>query len=815
MHTDEDLDAASQRYARLLLFMFVILAFCMVSIGYLYVKDHEAQYRERAMREVSAIAALKAAELVRWRTERLADAEVHFHNATFAELVARSLEGSGDERAQEQLRGWLEHVRRAYHYDHIYLTNTEGRLRMAVMDKSSGKGMIAHIGAAVATDRVSFLDFHKDTADGADHLSVVVPVREASGSGKPLGMLYLGIDPRNYLYPFIESWPTPSRTAETLLVRRDGDHVLFLNELRFQKNTALSLRIPLDNSDVAAVKAVLGQEGTVEGRDYRGVAVIASLHRIPDSPWFLVARMDTEEALEPAHQALWLVSGLVALLLVAAAVAVAFTLRRQRSRFHEARNSAAEALAASMARHRSVTQSASTAIITADADGLITGWNPAAERIFGYAETEVIGLALETLMPERYRQQHNSGMVRVADGGANSMLFRTVELDGLTRSGDEFPMELTLSRWETTSGAFVTGIVRDISRRRQGEQALRESEEIFRHFMEFSPMYVFFNDVNLRTLRLSRNFEKLLGKPMEEMIGRSMDELFHYEFAKNIVENDTRVMREGRSITVTEEFRGRYYLTTRFPIIIDGKPRYLAGYTTDITERKHAQESSRQAHEQLRQLTVQMNTRHEAEYSLLSRELHDEFGQLLTSLKMDLSWLSIRLGEDKQELRQKVALSMALVDASVESVHRIAARLRPRILDDLGLVSAIDWLVQDCREHTGINAEFVANAEVSSLDLERSTAVFRIVQESLSNIVRHSEAKCVVISLDCEDGWLRLEIRDDGKGLLEEKLTNHESIGLLGMRERALAAGGELELSSVVGKGTMVVLRLPLAREVA
>lgn len=406
-------------------------------------------------------------------------------------------------------------------------------------------------------------------------------------------------------------------------------------------------------------------------------------------------------------------------------------------------------------------------------------------------------------------------MARFADGGAYNMLFRTVELDGLTRSGDEFPMELTLSRWETTSGAFFTGIVRDITRRRQGEQALRESEEIFRHFMEFSPMYVFFNDANLRTLRLSRNFEKLLGKPMEEMIGKSMDELFQSEFAKNIVENDARVMREGRSITVTEEFRGRYYLTTRFPIIIDGKPRYLAGYTTDITEHKHAEESSRQAHDQLRQLTMRMNTRHEAEYSLLSRELHDEFGQLLTSLKMDLSWLAARLVGDAPELRQKVALSMALVDASVESVHRIAARLRPRILDDLGLVSAIDWLVQDCRERTGINAEFVANAQVSSLDLERSTAVFRIVQESLSNIVRHSEAKCVDISLDCEDGWLRLEIRDDGKGLLEEKLTNHESIGLLGMRERALAAGGELELSSVVGKGTMVVLRLPLAREVA
>ena len=244
-----------------------------------------------------------------------------------------------------------------------------------------------------------------------------------------------------------------------------------------------------------------------------------------------------------------------------------------------------------------------------------------------------------------------------------------------------------------------------------------------------------------------------------------------------------------------------------------GEVAHFIAVKEDISERKRAEDSARLAHQQLRQLATQLNRMHEAESGLLSRELHDEFGQMLTSIKMDLSWLASRLGEAHPDLKKKVDASLGLVDASVKSVRSIAARLRPRILDELGLLSAIDWLVQDFRERSGIDSAFVADAKVGALSPERSTAVFRIVQESLSNIARHADAKCIDVSLHEAEGWLTLEIRDDGKGVRQDETSGYESIGLLGMRERALAAGGELLFDSVLGRGTVVTLRLPIAEQ--
>ena len=246
-----------------------------------------------------------------------------------------------------------------------------------------------------------------------------------------------------------------------------------------------------------------------------------------------------------------------------------------------------------------------------------------------------------------------------------------------------------------------------------------------------------------------------------------------------------------------------------------GEVAHFIAVKEDISERKRAEDSARLANQQLRQLATQLNRMHEAESGLLSRELHDEFGQMLTSIKMDLSWLASRLGEAHPDLKRKVDASLGLVDASVKSVRSIAARLRPRILDELGLLSAIDWLVQDFRERSGIDSAFVADAKVGTLSPERSTAVFRIVQEALSNIARHANAKCIDVSLHEEDGWLTLEVRDDGKGVTEDEKTGYESIGLLGMRERALAAGGTLVFDSVLGRGTVVTLRLPIAESLA
>ena len=306
------------------------------------------------------------------------------------------------------------------------------------------------------------------------------------------------------------------------------------------------------------------------------------------------------------------------------------------------------------------------------------------------------------------------------------------------------------------------------------------------------------------------------------LLGRGRDELARQPMSRFVVSEDRELYRRqlGRSgeaqlfdlrLQCRNGTRFWAHLKLVFVQKEGGLPLYRV-VMSDITERKRAEDSARQAHDQLRQLTIRINAMHEAESHLLSRELHDEFGQMLTGLKLDLAWLASELGEENRELKQKIASSIALVEASVRSVRSIAARLRPRILDELGLVPAIEWVVQDFRERSGIDAEVVSNTRARMLSPEQATAVFRIVQESLTNALRHAHAQRIDLSLHATRSRLTLEVRDDGKGIGENAQSSYESIGLLGMRERALAVGGELTLEGVLGKGTVVRLRLPLAQ---
>jgi hypothetical protein len=208
-------------------------------------------------------------------------------------------------------------------------------------------------------------------------------------------VIVLRIDPATYLYPFIQQWPTPSRTAETLLIRREGDEALFLNDLKFRKNSALSLRVPLDKGDMPAVKAALGQEGIVEGDDYRGVRVIADVRGVPDSPWFLVARMDVTEVNAPLRERLWMIIGLVATLLFGAGAGVGLIWRQQRLRFFRTRLAAAEALRKSESLYRLLADHMTETVWVMDMNFKMTYISPSVKKLRGYTLEELQQLTLD------------------------------------------------------------------------------------------------------------------------------------------------------------------------------------------------------------------------------------------------------------------------------------------------------------------------------------------------------------------------------------------------------------------------------------
>ncbi|HUT43474.1 MAG TPA: cache domain-containing protein, partial [Desulfobacterales bacterium] len=224
----------------------------------------------------------------------------------------------------------------------------------------------------------------------------------------------------------------------------------------------------------------------------------------------------------------------------------------------------------------------------------------------------------------------------------------------------------------------------------------------------------------------------------------------------------------------------------------------------EMARRKQAEEELRESRQQLRNLSAYLQFAREQQRTSIAREIHDELGQLLTALKMDISFLNNRLSIDQGPLLNKTKSMTQLIDAGVESVQRICSELRPGLLDDLGISAAIEWQIQEFANRTGIKYRITITPEDMTLAPDLSTAIFRIFQEALTNIVRHADATMVNVSLTQKDDELILEVADNGKGITPKQISDSKSFGLLGMRERALYYNGDVKITGAQGKGSTV-----------
>ena len=225
-------------------------------------------------------------------------------------------------------------------------------------------------------------------------------------------------------------------------------------------------------------------------------------------------------------------------------------------------------------------------------------------------------------------------------------------------------------------------------------------------------------------------------------------------------------------------------------------------------EKRKAKEKLRLSSEQLREFAAGIEAVREEERARLAREIHDELGQALTVIKLDLSWLQKKPQQNQQEFRKKVKSMMDHVDNTIKRMRKIVSELRPSMLDDLGLVPAIEWQVKEFQKRTGIRSRLRSNVEEADITPERSAAVFRVVQEALTNVMRHAKAKSVQIDLQKKNGLLKISVSDDGRGMKNGVITDIKSLGILGMKERILRIGGDFKIHSTLGSGTRVEIVL-------
>jgi two-component system sensor histidine kinase UhpB len=323
--------------------------------------------------------------------------------------------------------------------------------------------------------------------------------------------------------------------------------------------------------------------------------------------------------------------------------------------------------------------------------------------------------------------------------------------------------------------------------------------------------------------------ERLLGWTARELRGKDMHRLIHShepdgspfpDFCCGVL----GVLRNG-GVCRTEDdaflCKGGSLMPVSFvasAIMENGKAVASVVAFQDISRRKQAERDLLESREQLRELLSYSQTVREEERTRIARELHDELGQMLTGVKLDATWLATRLSGERPDVTKKVASMSRLIDETLDAMRRVAADLRPMMLDDLGLTAALEWLVEDFGERTGINIRLEMDMEETpyrpqdeeGLDARVSTAAFRIVQECLTNVARHAQTEQAAVSLECRDSKLLIMVSDNGKGMDLANGKGCKSLGIIGMRERAHSLRGDFHLFSTPGGGTTVLAIIPV-----
>mgnify|MGYP001570252337 CR=1 FL=1 len=556
--------------------VFIVLAVAIIGVEHLAIHYGRKSIGRDAEQHLTAIADLKAQQVTSWIDERRAGAQVVGRGSLFADQIAQWLKrGAVEDNTAAAIKSRLATIAKAFRYRAVTLVDTQNRPLLSTHETPEiNQEEDRAVAETIRTGDTVILDFHLsvDKSVRQPKIDILAPVYAGEIKSSPVAVLIFDIDPETSLHPLIESWPVPSVSAETLLVERRGNRVMYVTELRHQKDAQFKLHLPIDQADLVEAMGLRGQQGIVTGVDYRGVNVLAVSRPIPDSPWLMVAKVDSAEIYAPIQKLAGITASVTAIFVLAAALTTIAWLRARRD------------------------------------------------------------------SEEKLRQ-------------ANTEL-----------------------------GARVQSRTTELGRSHQELQAL---------------------------------------------------------------------------IAVQESFQ-------------------------------------------------------EEECKRIARELHDELAQKLTVLKLQIASIRSVVSAKEPGLARQIEDMNSLLTETIHAVGQIAANLRPVVLDELGLVTALRDLVEEFSQRTKVECELSVHPADLFVDNGLATPLYRMVQESLTNVARHAQATEVIVSLFRDaSGTITLDINDNGKGFSNVDQSMRRSFGLIGMRERAAMLGGEMKVHSQPGAGTSIEIVIP------
>jgi len=586
------------RTGYIFLLIFSFLALGILAGGYFAFQNYQKNYRTGVEQQLAAVADLKVDQIERWRKERLGDGQIFYRNEVFSAAVKRYVQNRNDRSAKQEILTWAGQVQNAGNYDLMMLLDAQfNTLLVFPENKERARLVIDQNNTEILrSGNIAFQDFYLNDQDRHIYLKILVPIMEDRSAKRLIAVLALRISPEEYLFPLIKKWPVPSRTSETLIIRRDGNDALFLNDPRFLTDAALKLRIPLERKDVVSVKAVLGEEGIVEGVDYRGVPVIADVRAVPNSGWFLVARMDREEMNTPLKERLWSIILLVIILITGAGVSVGFVWHRQRSRFYREQYKSGEAVQNSEIKYRRLFEAARDGIIILDAGtGMVADVNPYMIEMLGYTREQFLGKKIWDLgsfkdiiaNQEKFLELQSKEYVRYED------------LPLETIAGQKINVEFVSNVYLVDHHKVIQCNIRDITERKRTKGALTQEQNLLKAFMDNIPDNIYFKDRESRFIRSSKAQAQAFGlSDPAQIIGKTDFDFFTDEHARPAYEAEQEIIKTGRPIVGLEEketwLDGRvtWVSTTKVPLYdANGKIVGTFGISRDVTKQKHTEEA--------------------------------------------------------------------------------------------------------------------------------------------------------------------------------------------------------------------------------